>query len=62
MIEAHLAEGNLIEAVRAYDTYRALVKRDLGVEPGGELSGLTRNFCRSATRNREVAAARVRRA
>ncbi|MFB7051940.1 AfsR/SARP family transcriptional regulator [Streptomyces vinaceus] len=62
LIEAHLAEGNLIEAMRAYDTYRALVKRELGVEPGCELSGLIRNFCRAATRTREVAAARVRRA
>ncbi|WP_327134202.1 SARP family transcriptional regulator [Streptomyces sp. NBC_01343] len=62
LIEAHLAEGNLIEAMRAYDTYRALVKRELGVEPGCELSGLIRNFCRSATRTREVVAARVRRA
>ncbi|WP_311318598.1 bacterial transcriptional activator domain-containing protein [Streptomyces sp. 2132.2] len=62
LIEAHLAEGNLIEAMRAYDTYRALVKREPGVEPGCELSGLIRNFCRSATRTREVAAARVRRA
>lgn len=62
LIEAHLAEGNLIEAMRAYDAYRGLVKRELGVEPGCELSGLIRNFCRSATRSREVPAARVRHA
>ncbi len=62
LIEAHLAEGNLIGAMRTYDTYRDLVKRELGVEPGCELSGLIRNFCRSATRTREVVAARVRHA
>ncbi|TDU75151.1 bacterial transcriptional activator domain-containing protein [Streptomyces sp. KS 21] len=62
LIEAHLAEGNLIEAMRTYDTYRDLVKRELAVEPGCELSGLIRNFCRSATRTREAVAARVRHA
>ncbi|MFK0252429.1 BTAD domain-containing putative transcriptional regulator [Streptomyces sp. NPDC090445] len=62
LIQAHLAEGNLVEAMRAYDTYRNLVRRELGVEPGRELSGLIRDFCRTATRSREVLAARVRHA
>jgi DNA-binding SARP family transcriptional activator len=42
LIEAHLAEGNLAEGIRAYERYRALVRRELGVEPGRELTILVR--------------------
>ncbi|MCX4695755.1 BTAD domain-containing putative transcriptional regulator [Streptomyces sp. NBC_01408] len=48
LIEAHLAEGNLVEALRGYDAYRGLTRRELGVEPGRELSSLIRRFCESA--------------
>lgn len=34
LIEAHLAEGNVMEARRAYEAYRALVEKELGVGPG----------------------------
>lgn len=37
LIECHLAEGNLCEARRAFDTYRRLALRELGVEPGSRL-------------------------
>ena len=40
LLEAHLAEGNLVEARRLYGDYRALVRRELGVEPSPALSGL----------------------
>ncbi|MFF0410255.1 BTAD domain-containing putative transcriptional regulator [Kitasatospora sp. NPDC004745] len=40
LIEAHLAEGNLVEALRSYDAYRGLTSRELGVEPGRELARL----------------------
>jgi DNA-binding SARP family transcriptional activator len=40
LIEAHLAEGNLVEARRAFGRYRDTVRRELGVEPGRELAGL----------------------
>jgi DNA-binding SARP family transcriptional activator len=40
LIEAHLAEGNLVEARRAYQRYRDIVRRELGVEPGPELTRL----------------------
>jgi DNA-binding SARP family transcriptional activator len=40
LIEAHLAEGNLAEGRRAYDRYRAIARRELGVEPGRELTSL----------------------
>jgi DNA-binding SARP family transcriptional activator len=42
LIEAHLAEGNLAEGLRAYERYRAMVRRELGVEPGPELATLVR--------------------
>jgi len=39
LLTAHLAEGNLIEARRAYAWYAELLARELGVRPG---AGLTR--------------------
>ncbi|WP_454083741.1 AfsR/SARP family transcriptional regulator [Georgenia sp. Marseille-Q6866] len=39
LIEAHLAENNVVEARRLYAHYRQLVRRELGVEPS---PGLTR--------------------
>jgi DNA-binding SARP family transcriptional activator len=42
LIEAHLAEGNLIEAHRAFERYRDSVRRELGVEPGEQLASLVR--------------------
>lgn len=42
LIEAHLAEGNLIEARRAFERYRDIVHRELGTEPGAELGRLVR--------------------
>lgn len=40
LIEAHLAEGNLVEARRGYGTYRDLVRRELDVEPSRDLAAL----------------------
>jgi DNA-binding SARP family transcriptional activator len=34
LITTHLAEGNLVEARRAYEAYSSLVRRELGVAPG----------------------------
>ena len=42
LIEAYLAEGNLVEGRRAYDRYRTIVRRELGVDPGRELTSLVR--------------------
>jgi len=42
LIEAHMAEGNLVEGRRAYLRYRDTVRRELGVEPGRELASLVR--------------------
>lgn len=40
LIEAHLAEGNRVEARRSYQTYCDVVRRELGVEPPRELTAL----------------------
>jgi DNA-binding SARP family transcriptional activator len=40
LLEAHLAESNLIEARRDFLSYRDLVRRELGVEPSMELAAL----------------------
>jgi DNA-binding SARP family transcriptional activator len=40
LIEAHLAEGNRIEAVRSYRAYRQLLRRELHVDPSEELQFL----------------------
>ncbi|MCJ0874244.1 BTAD domain-containing putative transcriptional regulator [Streptomyces sp. AP-93] len=49
LIEAHLAEGNLVEAKRSYNAYRGLTRRELGVGPGRELSALMDRVCKSLT-------------
>lgn len=40
LIRVHLAEGNGAEALAEFDRYRALLHRDLGLEPTGRLLGL----------------------
>ena len=40
LVEAHVAEGNSCEAIRAYETYRTLLATELGVEPSGVLRDL----------------------
>jgi DNA-binding SARP family transcriptional activator len=40
LVTAHLAEGNRVEGRRCFDTYRALLRRDLGVEPASDLTAL----------------------
>lgn len=42
LIEAHLAEGNLSEAVRQYDSFRALLRESLRIEPSATLRDLVR--------------------
>jgi DNA-binding SARP family transcriptional activator len=43
LLEAHLAEGNLVEARRAFDAYRELVHRELGVQPSPDLFAMVRS-------------------
>jgi DNA-binding SARP family transcriptional activator len=40
LIQGHLAEGNLAEAVRQYDFYRTLLSRELGIEPSPTIKRL----------------------
>lgn len=42
LIEAHVAEGNCAEARRAYEAYRELASRELGVEPSADLRAIAR--------------------
>jgi DNA-binding SARP family transcriptional activator len=40
LIEAHLAEGNLAEGRRSFESYRELLARELDTEPGQELDAM----------------------
>lgn len=40
LIEAHMAEGNVVEARRLYSTYRQLLRRELSIEPSVHLTQL----------------------
>lgn len=40
LIEAHLAEGNEVEARRSFSTYEQFLDRELGVDPSTELTQL----------------------
>ncbi|MBA2496910.1 MAG: SARP family transcriptional regulator [Acidimicrobiia bacterium] len=41
LIQAHLAEGNRVEAIRQFDAYRRLLAEELGLLPSAELFRLT---------------------
>ncbi|ARX88917.1 hypothetical protein SMD44_08404 [Streptomyces alboflavus] len=43
VVSVHLAEHNLTEAVRQYETFRELLLRELGVEPSGQFSSMLRH-------------------
>ena len=40
LIEAHLAEGNVDQAIREFQHFRELLARELGIQPSGRLTGL----------------------
>jgi DNA-binding SARP family transcriptional activator len=42
LIDAHLCEGNFVEARQAFVTYRALLQRELGIEPSPSVAELVR--------------------
>ena len=48
LVRVHLAEGNVAEAVRAYESFRALLAAELGVEPTAQMDALVCRFRRSA--------------
>jgi DNA-binding SARP family transcriptional activator len=40
LVSAHLAEGNMAEALRSYETFRALLDRELGLAPSAAMETL----------------------
>ena len=48
LVRVHLAEGNVGEAVRSYESFRALLAVELGVEPTAQMDALVCRFRRSA--------------
>ncbi|MFD9908910.1 BTAD domain-containing putative transcriptional regulator [Streptomyces sp. NPDC059063] len=43
VVSVHLAEHNLTEAVRQFETFRGLLRGELGVEPSGQFSAMLRH-------------------
>jgi DNA-binding SARP family transcriptional activator len=48
VIRVHLAEGNVVEAVRVYDAFSSLVGAELGVPPSAQMTELVRGIRRPA--------------
>lgn len=44
LIEAHMAEGNMSEAFRQYDSYRSLLWREMRIAPSPRMQALTSTF------------------
>ncbi len=44
LIQAHMCEGNFNEALHQYRTYRAVVQRELGIEPSALMENLVRSL------------------
>ncbi|MFD5825960.1 BTAD domain-containing putative transcriptional regulator [Lentzea sp. NPDC060358] len=48
LVQLHLAEGNPAQAVRQYQSYRALLRTELGLEPSPHIHDLMRPLLRDA--------------
>ncbi len=46
LVKVFLAEGNQMEALEAFNRYRATLKQELGIEPTQQLVGLVKNLGR----------------
>ncbi len=46
VVRVHLAQGNLVEALRAYDFFRTLVEDELGVPPTEQMTRLVQDIPR----------------
>jgi DNA-binding SARP family transcriptional activator len=44
LIEAHIAEGNIVAALREYDAFRELLFAELGCEPSAEMGALVKGL------------------
>jgi len=58
LIEAHLAEGNLVEARRSFGAYRELLARELGTEPDHELAAMVSRPARQWEKREHAAGSR----
>jgi DNA-binding SARP family transcriptional activator len=58
LIEAHLAEGNFVEARRAYAAYDELLAVELGVPPSNDLAEIVRALSPQGAQQSEVSIAR----
>jgi len=47
VVRVHLAEGNVVEALRAYEQFRTMLADDLGVQPSSQFSRLVEGIRRS---------------
>ena len=54
LIEAHLAEGNFVEARRAYAAYDEMLAVELGVPPGDDLAQIIRARSIHGAQRREI--------
>jgi DNA-binding SARP family transcriptional activator len=54
LIEAHLAEGNIVEACRVFATYRDLISDELGVLPSRDLGEMLSSVVSRRERNGRI--------
>lgn len=54
VVRVHLVEGNLAEALRAYDAFRTLLAEELGVAPSFQMDRLVCDLPRPRTAERSV--------
>jgi DNA-binding SARP family transcriptional activator len=48
LVRAHVAEGNLAEALRAYESFRTVLARELGIVPTASMEALVSGLRRSS--------------
>lgn len=58
LVSVHRAEGNLAEALRAYDQFRTLLADELGVAPTGQMERLVAGLRVPAPRRGDIAVTR----
>ena len=47
VVRVHLAEGNVVEALRAYEQFRDMLADELGVQPSSQFARLVEGIRRS---------------
>lgn len=50
VVTVHLAESNVVEAIRHYEAFRRLLREELGIEPSARLAGMIPHRAKGATR------------